>query len=442
MEEASTTITLKDDYTTRKEGKTADQSRRREKKRLSRKEQKARKKKKLETHASSKELHPPREEENASNAPAIQVEDEVSDKVTAQNDEQDYDANYVPTPRPVGPHKSQKQSNQKSLGKWFPKAVVLKSLAPPSNDYQASIVLFYQYVNPLWPESYLTGFISYLCQIAETRCLGGRIRVAREGVNATLSSRDTRTSDDNGSDHIISAQQTLRHFARDLQGYHEVFQQTDFKYIDNLKGDRHFKDFKVFPVQELVFYGLPSDKTMGNVDLGSLQGGVHLSAQEFHKKLTDPETVVVDVRNHYESMLGRFDGQQHVKAKDQGKHASGEATEVGVAAAPQEVVEGDTDDKAESSAPAVVNTDAVAEYIDPRMRKSTDWTRWLEQDDTKAKLEGKQVLLYCTGTSLRIFLLKYLLEDLSTWFISPSFLSFPSTTRKKEEYGVNEHQYI
>jgi len=31
------------------------------------------------------------------------------------------------------------------------------------------------------------------------------------------------------------------------------------------------------------------------------------------------------------------------------------------------------------------------------MRKSTDWTRWLEQEDTKKKLEGKQVLLYCTG---------------------------------------------
>lgn len=31
------------------------------------------------------------------------------------------------------------------------------------------------------------------------------------------------------------------------------------------------------------------------------------------------------------------------------------------------------------------------------MRKSTDWTRWLEQEETKKKLEGKQVLLYCTG---------------------------------------------
>jgi predicted sulfurtransferase len=70
--------------------------------------------------------------------------------------------------------------------------------------------------------------------------------------------------------------------------------------------------------------------------------------------LQKDNTVVIDVRNHYETVLGRFDGQT---LKD---------------------VHG-------------------AEYVDPCMRKSTDFTSWLAKDETKELLQGKQVLMYCTG---------------------------------------------
>jgi predicted sulfurtransferase len=337
------------------------------KKRLSRKEQKARKKQKAATTPTPAA---PANSTVASAPPATEVS-------TTSAEEEDYTVAYVPTPRPVGPHESQKKQ-AKSLGKWFPKAVVLKTKAPPNahtaSNSKASIVLFYQYVNPVWPEAFLAGFVSYLCTIAEARGLGGRIRVAREGVNATLSSRDNEAA--------------LRHFALDLQGYDKVFTKTDFKYMDNLSADRHFKDFKVFPVQELVFYGVPSDKTVGKDELGSMQGGVHLDAKEFHQKLTDPNTVVVDVRNHYESVLGRFDGQRYKESNDVGGELNLTETD-----APDSSKEANGPDSGIGNEPAA----AAAEYIDPRMRKSTDWTRWLEQDDTKKKLEGKQVLLYCTG---------------------------------------------
>ncbi|WP_442266215.1 oxygen-dependent tRNA uridine(34) hydroxylase TrhO [Tenacibaculum sp. ZS6-P6] len=36
--------------------------------------------------------------------------------------------------------------------------------------------------------------------------------------------------------------------------------------------------------------------------------GVHLSAEEFNKMLEDPNTVCVDMRNHYESEIGHFKG--------------------------------------------------------------------------------------------------------------------------------------
>ena len=36
--------------------------------------------------------------------------------------------------------------------------------------------------------------------------------------------------------------------------------------------------------------------------------GIHLKAQEFNNLLEDPNTIVVDFRNHYESEVGHFEG--------------------------------------------------------------------------------------------------------------------------------------
>ena len=69
---------------------------------------------------------------------------------------------------------------------------------------------------------------------------------------------------------------------------------------------------------------------------------------------------MIDVRNHYEAAIGRFDGQMEKESKEQ------------------------------------KNNDG-AEYIDPKMRKSTDFTSWLAEPETKQKLEGKTVLMFCTG---------------------------------------------
>jgi len=53
---------------------------------------------------------------------------------------------------------------------------------------------------------------------------------------------------------------------------------------------------------------------------------------------------VIDVRNHYEADIGRFDGQKKVGG---------------------------------------------ALYVDPKMRKSTDFIPWLENKETQKALEGK-----------------------------------------------------
>lgn len=306
-------------------------------------------------------------------------------------------ADYIPAP--ISKHLS-KQENEStdSLGKWFPKATVIKSSVCYSNDYlvalkkkqqdspkrdpKSSLVLFYQYVNPTWTPAKVSAFSTYITTIVKSHRtnLGGRMRISSEGVNCTVSAASTENSD---VDAAFESAQTLRHFAQDLRNFDpEAFQDTDFKYIDGLSADRHFKEMKILPVKELVFYGIredgkeggddhivPSD-TPGNNTTQVLpknaKGGIHLDAKEYHEMLKKSDAVVIDVRNHYEAAIGRFDGQM---GRD------GDGSDNG----------GDDEKK------------TGAKYIDPKMRKSTDFTSWLEQPETKQKLEGKTVMMFCTG---------------------------------------------
>ncbi|KAG7372395.1 rhodanase domain containing protein [Nitzschia inconspicua] len=286
----------------------------------------------------------------------------------------------------------------RTLGKWFPNAILVKSRLNYTNtgklillnegtqkplqeqdvrvnDPKSSLVLFYQYTTSSdstatapWDRTQLQLLMTYLTTVARQRNLGGRIRVAPEGVNATISAVDTQQ---------YSAQETLRHFAKDLQRFDpKVFLQTDFKYLDHLPADRHFKEFKIMPVQELVFYDIGEDEAplqqhRLSKEISSKEstpvvcGGVHLEAKEYHEMLKKDNTVVIDVRNHYETILGRFDGQQQQND--------------------------DVKEKKKST------TTSGAEYIDPKMRKSTDFKSWLATPETKEKLQNKTVLMYCTG---------------------------------------------
>jgi predicted sulfurtransferase len=307
----------------------------RKKPRLSRKDQKARKKQrarqKTETSVNKNR------DRSALNEP-IPIPESIARQQTeasTRKNNQDRLASYEPIPIPQSI-----EPTGASLGKWFPKAKVIKSSVSYSNDAKvdnkkASLILFYQYVHPVWPESKVSQLIAYLARIAETRkTLGGRIRVAPEGVNATVSSVDC---DD------VTAETTLYHFIQDLRNFDDAFEKTDFKFINDQKPDRHFKDLKLLPVKELVFYGIRDNEAPLE------KGGVHLAPTVFHEMLSqEKDTVVVDVRNHYEAAIGRFDG---------GK----------------------------------------AKYVDPKMRKSTDYTTWLSKPETQEELRDKNVLMFCTG---------------------------------------------
>jgi predicted sulfurtransferase len=300
----------------------------------------------------------------------------------------------------------------RTLGKWFPNAILVKSrinytntgkliLLNDDNQYneilsedavrvdhpKSSLVLFYQYTTSAdssatapWDQSQLQFLITYLTKVARRRNLGGRIRVASEGVNATISAVDTRQ---------CTAQGALRHLAQDLQRFDPlVFQNTDFKFLDYLPADRHFKEFKIMPVQELVFYDIGDDeaplkeqqqqqqltKSKNGRDEGTIKGeggGIHLEAKEYHEMLKRDNTVVIDVRNHYETILGRFVGQQQQQLLLNNNPSDGNGSNTIISSG--------------------------AEYLDPKMRKSTDFKSWLATPETKNKLRNKTVLMYCTG---------------------------------------------
>lgn len=304
----------------------------------------------------------------------------------------------------------------RTLGKWFPNAIVVKTVSYTNTGQlildksshssqeleqmkqdlvvkspRSSLVLFYQYTTSesddndqknsktgkKWDRQQLQLLITYLSAIARKRNIGGRIRVASEGVNATLSAVDTKQ---------CTAKAALRHLAEDLLRFDQrVFSGTDFKFLDELPADRHFKEMKILPVQELVFYDIGEDDaplvSSNKRDSTNLEstfdcrgGGVHLDAKEYHEMLKKDNTVVIDVRNNYETILGRFDGQQTQQQGGDGKTVS---------------------KKMEGNSSSV--NGGGAEYIDPKMRKSTDFKSWLATPETQKKLSNKTVLMYCTG---------------------------------------------
>lgn len=215
--------------------------------------------------------------------------------------------------------------------------IVTSSAKYPDDDPNAyedtngvTLLLFYQYVEPPWTPSEYQKALQFGEESASSFDLTGRMRIAREGFNCTLT----------GTFHNIRSWCTkLRTFSR------PHFEQTEFKLTDHLPDKQRFPKLNCFHVQELVHYGLTGSATP-DID----KTGVHLEPQDYHNKMKEDDTVIIDVRNHYEAAIGHFNPPE----------------------------EG-------------------AQMIDPKMRKSTEFPIWLDKPETKKKLKGKQVLMYCTG---------------------------------------------
>jgi len=141
-------------------------------------------------------------------------------------------------------------------------------------------ISFYQYANIGNPQM----FRDHLFLNWDELDVLGRIYVAHEGINAQLSLPAENFND--FKNHLESIS-----FLKNVRLNIAVEQ-------DNMS----FLKLKVKVRKKILADGL-NDDTFDVTDIGK-----HLSAKEFNTLLADPNTVCVDMRNHYESEIGYFKG--------------------------------------------------------------------------------------------------------------------------------------
>mmetsp|Transcript_30375 Transcript_30375/g.60955 ORF Transcript_30375/g.60955 Transcript_30375/m.60955 type:complete len:648 (+) Transcript_30375:166-2109(+) len=207
-----------------------------------------------------------------------------------------------------------------------------------------TLLLFYQYVEPCWDDDQFQVALKFVTDQGNKYGLTGRMRVAKEGLNCTLTgSHDgirnwcaaLRTFDGGRSKIDQVTGETITEFAK-----------TEFKLTDDLPPKQRFPKLHAFEVVEIVNYGLAGNRAPEIAKYG----GTHLEPEDYNNKMCEKDTVIIDVRNHYEANIGRFNPPE-----------------------------------------------GGAKMIDPMMRKSTEFPIWLDKPETKEMLRGKQVLMYCTG---------------------------------------------
>ncbi|CAJ1914953.1 unnamed protein product [Cylindrotheca closterium] len=154
------------------------------------------------------------------------------------------------------------------------------------------IVLFYKYFLAPLPQLNATDVEkteSTLQQLCYESSLKGRILLAKEGINGTLSGPDTGT---------------LQAFCARLEEAEPLLHDIDWKFSDNASEKEPFPDLKIAIVREIVSTG----NTITLDDIPQY-GGNHLTPEEFHIALKgdgEKQTVVIDVRNTFEYNIGHF----------------------------------------------------------------------------------------------------------------------------------------
>lgn len=169
------------------------------------------------------------------------------------------------------------------LANNFSKEQALELLA--SERFARRTVSFYRYVRIPDPNAFRN---SLYANFASLRCLG-RIYVAREGINAQMNVPEPNWDA----------------FLKILQSYHELHG-VPLK-IAVEQGESFWK-LTIKVRNQIVADGLPE----GTYDITNV--GTHLTASEFNRLAEAPDTLIVDMRNAYESEIGHFENALLPKA--------------------------------------------------------------------------------------------------------------------------------
>ena len=175
-------------------------------------------------------------------------------------------------------------SQQSPVNHREPWKTLMDDRPPPITGGNNSILLFYAYCDPQMTARQQDDAIAHCYGVLKEHGVTGRLRVGREGFNATLT----------------GPHDSVRIFTAALRKYDpKTFGATDFKYVDNQPDNQLLKGLKVFPVKEIVTYGFdPKDAPLD-------MRGTHLTPSDFHEALEDPNAVLIDVRNFNECLIGR-----------------------------------------------------------------------------------------------------------------------------------------
>jgi UPF0176 protein len=109
----------------------------------------------------------------------------------------------------------------------------------------------------------------------------GRIYVAKEGINAQISIPE--------------------HNVEDFKSYvHSIDEFSDIKFKHAVEEGTSFLKLKILVRDEIVAYKVPEESYDMN------KTGVHLKPVDFNSSIKEKDSIVVDMRNYYESEVGRF----------------------------------------------------------------------------------------------------------------------------------------
>ena len=181
---------------------------------------------------------------------------------------------------------------------------------------------FYHYARPSWSAGARDATAAWLRALCDEHALGGRVRVACEGVNAAVSGHTSE---------LDAFQATLA----TVDGWDGVL----FKHEACTPAQR-WPGLSCWTADELCGFGADA---AARAALDAVGPGRALAPRAFAAKATG-NAVLVDVRNAYETAVGSFEGA-----------------------------------------------------LDPKTRTFADFQSWLARPATRAALDDKDVLMYCTG---------------------------------------------
>ena len=147
-----------------------------------------------------------------------------------------------------------------------------------NETFQRATVSFYKYFEMQSPSSFRDDLYTKFEQLK----IFGRVYIAKEGINAQIS----------------VPKYNWNAFKKKLGKIKEL---KDVPFKKALQDGKSFYKLKIKVKKELVAYNVPKN----SYDMQKT--GKRLTAEQYNKELDNPDTLIVDMRNYYESEIGKFE---------------------------------------------------------------------------------------------------------------------------------------